>query len=227
MPPLEISDIPLVHDLCLHGRIHAGGNAPWSEVWLPGIGVLASSAAVPQLDTRQRPVLVDLVYHHRQSGDIVVIPQRIRREGLIVGRWMDRAIAGINGSPAPFSLDATHRSESLRTAVSHPGCVGNLIEAAWCRHRADGYRLEEDVEPRISWHLSLLLGNNVWSGFLVVGWPVPTAGCRVFELTLRIESPPDLRTTRLSNAARHYGWGKAFPQVIQTRPGRLRVRVEH
>jgi hypothetical protein len=51
--------------------------------------------------------------------------------------------------------------------------VENLMEAVWCRYRADGCRIEEDVEPRIPWHLSLRLGDNVVARVLVAERPVP------------------------------------------------------
>ena len=48
---------------------------------------------------------------------------------------------------------------------------------------------------------------------------------RAFELILRIESPPELRMTRLSNAAQHYGGQQARPQVVRPRTGRLERQI--
>jgi hypothetical protein len=41
-------------------------------------------------------------------------------------------------------------------------------------NRADGYRLEEDVEPGIPWLLSILVGDRAEVRIVAVDLPVPT-----------------------------------------------------
>jgi hypothetical protein len=57
-------------------------------------------------------------------------------------------------------------------------------------NRADGYRLEADVEPGIPWLLSLLVGDKVEVTMAAVDCRYRQRVDWVFELILRIVSPP-------------------------------------
>ena len=153
MPALQLPDVGFVHRPGLDRIIDTGRNAGRAERDLARIEVCAGGAAVPQLDTGESAMGVDLVDHERVPVDVLVIPQGGGGIRLVVRRRMNRAVLGAHRAPPPFRLHLAQRSEGPGPPISHARAVGNLVEAVWRRHRSDANRLEENIESGIARHL--------------------------------------------------------------------------
>jgi len=55
-------------------------------------------------------------------------------------------------APAAFGLDAAETGADVGERVGHAAGVRHLVEAVRRDHRADAYRLEQDVEALITRH---------------------------------------------------------------------------
>ena len=107
---------------------------------------------MPQLDARQRAVLVHGIGHERVRAHVVVIPKRREGQRRIIGAWIDGDVAGAHDAPAAFGFGAAEGGAHAWHGIGHAGCVRHGIEAVAGRDRPDLHRLEEDVVTRVACH---------------------------------------------------------------------------
>ena len=81
--------------------------------------------------------------HAGQSWDIAVVPQADFPRGF--AGWMDIALLRADHRPAALRLDAAHHGHGGRMVAPHAVAMGHLVKAVARRHRADRYRLEQDI----------------------------------------------------------------------------------
>jgi hypothetical protein len=83
---------------------------------------------------------------------VFVIPQATVRQRRVVGAWVNRAIAGVDDSPAAFSPDLAHRRARVRHLMSGPACERRLVKTIRRGNRTDPDRFEKNIVARISTH---------------------------------------------------------------------------
>ena len=116
------------------------------ERWLAHVQVCSHEPAVHELDPCERTVPVHLVREPGVGRDIRVVPDPsldVRRD---VCRVVDLDLFRAHDRPASLGFHAAHDRVGGRVAVTHAVAVGNLEEPVPGSDRADGDRLEQDVE---------------------------------------------------------------------------------
>src|SRR5258705_2837951 len=67
---------------------------------------------------------------------------------------MDCDFLGAHHPPAALGFYAAHTGVSPRPGIPHPIAVGHLVEAILGDHGTDFHRFKEDVEARVTGHVS-------------------------------------------------------------------------
>ena len=65
---------------------------------------------------------------------------------------MNRAIAGVDDSPAALGTHFAHAGARMRHPVARAAGIRGLVETIWRRDRADLYRFKKNVVARVSAH---------------------------------------------------------------------------
>ena len=154
VPALQIADVGFVHGPGLDRIVDTRRSAERSDRGFPCVVVGTGRAPVPQLHSGERTVVVDLVDHEAQGPDVLVVPDRRRRVGVVIGRRVDRAVLGADGSPSALGFHLPQRRQRLRPPVADAGAVGHLIETVGRGHGPDLHRLEHYVESGVAGHVS-------------------------------------------------------------------------
>ena len=92
------------------------------------------------------------VDHQRMYLNVFIIPQATVRQRRVIGAWVNRAVAGVDDSPAAFGADFAHCCTRVRHLISGPECVRHLVKAIRCGHGTDPDRFEKNVVSGISTH---------------------------------------------------------------------------
>ena len=155
VPPAHIGDIGLGHRSRLHRVVIPGhdGKVLRSKWDFATDQVRTVEPVVGEFDTGQRAALVNHVGDPGQPGQILLVPDPQFDERPDIGRGVDLNLFGADHSPTSFGLHPAHVGLAGGIPVAHAVAVRYLVEAVTCRHRADLYRLEEDVVARIA-HMS-------------------------------------------------------------------------
>ena len=142
MPLTKFFDVGLVHGPSLDGIVSAGdhGQVGRSHWHLATVRVWPRHAHIGELEAGERVVLVYLLGHAFQDGDIPVIPKPLQDGGCGFRGVVKIDLFGANNTPSTFGFSPPHDGHHRHVAVSHFGSVGGLIEAVLSGDRSDLYR---------------------------------------------------------------------------------------
>ena len=145
VPAAQVGDVAKRHGPGLNRVVGESGDRQIGGAHGRGARceVGAVHAVVGQLDSGQRPVVVDALGHHRQRGDVGVVPQADLYERRYLRRVVDFGLLGTHHRPPALGLHRPHLGVSLHVAVSHAIAVGHLEEAVSGDHRAEGHLLQQ------------------------------------------------------------------------------------
>ena len=153
---LDFGDVIPVHLLAgAHERERArdlgGATGRHATVVAAGIG-----APVPDLDGRERALLVDHVAHEAQVPDVTIVPEPCADTVCVVALGSDPAVLGRNRPPTALGFHRTKVRLEARPVRARSIAVSHLEEPVWKRLWAHLDGLEKDVVFWISRHLAYL-----------------------------------------------------------------------
>ena len=158
VPLPKVTDIGFIHRPCLYRSIGVDGDCTGRNRWNPAIIVGVGIAAMHQLDSGQRPMLMYGLCHFSQCRNVSIVPQPSLCCRAVVRVGMDFHLFRADHSPSTFGLDSTHRRQRVGAHIAHAVAMWNLIKAILRGYRPNLYRFKKNVVTRITLvHLVLSL----------------------------------------------------------------------
>ena len=128
-----------------------GGPGVRTRAGHPGLLVGCFLATGPELDARQRAMLVDRIDHGPQIAHVALVPDAHHGAGLGVALGRSRR-ASVHTAPHPPSASSADAPPGFPADPSPARAVGHLVEAVFHDVRTDRDRLEQDVVFGIARH---------------------------------------------------------------------------
>ncbi len=145
-------DVLLLHRLGDDERVVVARDLRRRDRRPARLAVGAVSAPVRQLDAGERAVPVRLVGHQREVAHVILVPDPLGDDRVVVGVGADESLLGADGGPAALRLHPAEARLRARLLAPEARAVGHLVEAVSQRLRADLDRLEEHVMAGIAGH---------------------------------------------------------------------------
>ena len=129
VPLPKVTDIGFIHRPCLYRIIGIDGDRAGRKRWNPAIIVGVGIAAMNQLDSGQRTMLMYGLCHFSQCWNVSIVPQPSLCCRAVVRVGMDFHLFRADHSPSTFGLDPAHRRQRVGAHIAHTVAVWNLIKA--------------------------------------------------------------------------------------------------
>ena len=150
---LHLADVLPIHLLAGAHEREGASDLRGAARGHPALLAAGVGAPVPDLDRRERAVLVEHVAHQAQVPDVAVVPEPRADPVRVVALRGDRAVLGAHGAPAALRLHGPEVGLKARPVRAGAVAMRHLEEPVGQRLRADLDRLEEDVVLRIAGHV--------------------------------------------------------------------------
>src|SRR3569833_986491 len=85
---------------------------------------------------------------------VVTVPESCIRQWRVIGAGMHGDVSGAHDSPAAFCFHLAEAGAHARHGVGHAAGMRYGVKTIGCHHRPDTDGLEQDIESRMTRHLT-------------------------------------------------------------------------